>query len=60
MTLEEQRAADDKTRAEIANLVALTSKLTAETAEINQNMKYRFWALMAVYVGSLGILFKFF
>lgn len=40
MTLQEQSIADDKMRVEIA-------KLVAETSEINQNMKYRFWVLMA-------------
>ena len=53
MTRDEQLLADDKVRAEIA-------KLNAETAEIVQNMKYRLWALMAVYVSAMGVLFKFF
>jgi len=47
MTLQEQSIADDKMRAEIARLISETAKITAETAEIQQNMKYRFWVLMA-------------
>ena len=46
MTLQEQSIADDKMRAEIARLISETAKITAETAEIQQNMKYRFWVLM--------------
>lgn len=52
MTHAEQQLEDDKMRAEI-------SKLLAETAEIQQNMKYRFWVLGAAYVGALGVLLKF-
>jgi hypothetical protein len=52
MTEAEQRLADDKMRAEIA-------KLSAETAEINQNMKYRMWVLGAAYLGALGVLLRF-
>ena len=52
MTHTEQALADDKMRAEIA-------KLVAETSKINQNMKYRFWVLMAAYVSAMGILLKF-
>ena len=53
MTVQERCIADDKMRAEIA-------KCVAETSEISQNMKYRFWVLMAAYVSAMGILFKFF
>lgn len=35
------------------------AKLVAETAEIQQNMKYRFWVMGAAYVGALGVLLKF-
>lgn len=52
MTHAEQALADEKMRAEIA-------KLAAETSEINQNMKYRFWVLMAAYVGALAVIVKF-
>lgn len=52
MTIEEQFLADEKMRAEI-------SKLIAETAEIQQNMKYRFWVLGAAYVGALAVVLKF-
>lgn len=51
MTEQEQRLADDRMRAEIA-------KLVAETAEIQQNMRYRFWVLGAAYVGALGVIFR--
>ncbi|MEO0343660.1 MAG: hypothetical protein AAF198_09500 [Pseudomonadota bacterium] len=36
MTKEDQELADDKMRAEIANLIAQTSKLNAETAKISR------------------------
>ena len=52
MTKQEQILADDLMRGQIA-------KLVAETAEIQQNMKYRFWVLAAAYVGALGIILKF-
>ena len=51
VTQQEQMLADDKMRAEIARLVA-------ETAEIQQNMKYRFWVMGAAYVGALGVIVK--
>ena len=60
MTLQEQSIADDKMRAEIARLISETAKISAKTAEIQQNMKYRFWVLMAAYVSAMGVLFKFF
>ncbi len=53
MTSAEQVLADDKARAEIA-------KLNAETAEIIQNMRYRFWVMGAAYIGALGVILKFF
>ncbi len=52
MTHAEQALADDKMRAKIA-------KLAAETAEIQQNMKYRFWVLAAAYIGALAVVLKF-
>jgi hypothetical protein len=52
MTVKELELQDDKARAEIA-------KLTAETAEILQNMKYRFWVLAAAYIGALAVVLKF-
>lgn len=52
MTQAEQALADEKMRAEIA-------KLVAETSEINQSMKYRFWVLGAAYIGALGVILKF-
>ncbi len=52
MTDTEQMLADEKMRAEI-------SKLIAETAEIQQNMKYRFWVLGAAYIGALAVVVKF-
>lgn len=52
MTKEEQSIADDRMRAEIA-------KLVAETSEINRNFKYRFWVMMAVCAGAIGLLLKF-
>ncbi len=52
MTNTEQTLADDKMRAEI-------SKLIAETAEIQQNMKYRFWVMGAAYIGALAVVVKF-
>lgn len=51
MTKAEQALADDKVRAGIA-------KLNAETAEIVQNMRYRFWVLGAAYLGALGVFLK--
>lgn len=35
------------------------AKLVAETAEIQQSMKYRFWVLGAAYIGALGVILKF-
>ena len=52
MTDAEQKLADEKMRAEIA-------KLFAETAEIQQNMKYRFWVMGAAYIGALAVVVKF-
>lgn len=52
MTAQEQALADDKMRAEIA-------KLNAETAEIVQNMRYRFWVLGAAYIGALAVIVRF-
>ena len=40
MSHQQQSVAGDRMRAEIA-------KAVAETSEINQNMKYRFWVFMA-------------
>lgn len=45
MTEAEQTLADDKARAEIANLNALTAKLVAETIKINTENR---WYLMIV------------
>lgn len=59
MTQAEQSRADDRMRAEIAPLISETAKISAETAEIQQNMKYRFWVMMAAYVSAMGILLKF-
>ncbi|PRY79949.1 hypothetical protein CLV76_104149 [Marivita geojedonensis] len=59
MTHTEQALADDKMRAEIARLISETAKISAETAEIQQNMKYRFWVMMAAYISAMGILLKF-
>ena len=59
MTHQEQSIADDKMRAEIARLISETAKISAETAEIQQNMKYRFWVLMAAYVSARCVLFEF-
>ena len=55
MTAQEQSIADDKMRAEIARLISETAKISAATAEIQQNMKYRFWVLMAAYVSAMGV-----
>jgi hypothetical protein len=52
MTEQEQMLSDERMRAEI-------SKLIAETAEIQQNMKYRFWVLGAAYIGALAVVVKF-
>ena len=46
-------------RAEIANMGAEIAKISVETADIQQNMKCRFWVLMAAYVGAMGVLPKF-
>ena len=40
MTEAEQTLADDRVRAEIANLNALTSKLAAETSKINKENQW--------------------
>ncbi|MEM8553812.1 MAG: hypothetical protein AAGF71_03195 [Pseudomonadota bacterium] len=53
MTQHEQALADDKMRAEIA-------KLVAETAEIQRNMKYRFWVMLAAFAGVLVTAIKIF
>ena len=45
--------------AKIARLMSQTAKISAETADTQQNMKYRFWVLMAAYVSAMGILLKF-
>lgn len=52
MDAAEQRLADDRARAEIANL-------NAEISEIVQNMRYHFWVLAAAYIGALVVLLKF-
>jgi len=53
MTEAEQSLADDKARAEIANLNALTAKLVAETAKINSES--RFYPLV-IGTGFAGVL----
>ena len=53
MTQVEQALADDRMRAEIA-------KLTAETAQIQQNMKYRFWVMAAAYITAVAAVFQIF
>lgn len=50
MTTAEQALADDKMRAEIANLIAATAKLNAETAKIARE---RFWIPFTVFAGVL-------
>ena len=50
MTREEQALADDKMRAEIANILAQTSKLNAETAKITRE---RFMIPVTVYSAAL-------
>ena len=45
MTDEDQKLSDDKARAEIANLNALTTKLAAETSKINTENR---WYLLVV------------
>ncbi len=50
MTHEDQTLADDKMRVEIANLIAQTSKLNAETAKI---MRERFLIPVTVFGGTL-------
>ena len=49
MTEAEQSLADDKARAEIANLNALTTKLAAETSKINTE---NLWYLLVVGSGA--------
>ncbi|MEM6306974.1 MAG: hypothetical protein AAF701_03190 [Pseudomonadota bacterium] len=53
MTAQERAEHNRKIDAEIA-------KLIAETAEIQQNMRYRFWVMGAAYLGALAILLKAF
>ena len=60
MTKERTALPDGKMRFEIANHVAQTAKLGAQTAEINQYIEYRFWVLMAVQLSAMGILFTLF
>ena len=48
MTTEEQNLADDKMRSEIANLIAQTSKLNAETAKISRE---RFMIPVTIFTG---------
>ncbi|MEO0485257.1 MAG: hypothetical protein AAF092_05040 [Pseudomonadota bacterium] len=48
MTQAEQQLADDKVRAEIANLVAQTAKLNAETAKIARE---RFMIPVTIFTG---------
>ncbi|MCJ8139336.1 hypothetical protein [Falsirhodobacter halotolerans] len=50
MTHAEQSLADDKMRAEIANLIAATSKLNAETSKITRE---RFWIPFTVFAGVI-------
>ena len=53
MTEAEQVLADDKARAEIANLNALTAKLVAETTKINSENR---WYPMVLGTGLAGVL----
>ena len=53
MTETEQKLSDDKARAEIANLNALTAKLVAETSKINTE---NLWYPIAIGTGLAGIL----
>lgn len=48
MTTEEQNLSDDRMRAEIANLIAQTSKLNAETAKIARE---RFMIPVTIFTG---------
>lgn len=48
MTTQEQSLADDKMRAEIANLIAQTSKLNVETAKIARE---RFMIPVTIFTG---------
>jgi hypothetical protein len=50
MTHAEQSLADDKMRAEIADLIAATAKLNAETAKIPRE---RFWIPFTVFAGVI-------
>lgn len=51
--------ADKRDEVEVEKLRAEISKLMSETAQINQNMKYRMWVLGAAYVGAMGVLLRF-
>ena len=59
MSPAEQTLHDDKVRAEIVNLNAQTANFHAQTAEIQQNMRYRFWVLAGAYVGALAVVVRF-
>lgn len=50
VTTEEQNLSDDKMRAEIANLIAQTSKLNAETAKIARE---RFMIPVTIFTGLI-------
>ncbi len=50
MTTAEQSLADDRMRAEIANLIAATAKLNAETAKIARE---RYWIPFTIFAGVL-------
>ena len=54
MTEAEQTLADDKARAEIANLNALTAKLVAETIKVNSENR---WYPLVLGTGLAGLLF---
>ena len=53
MTEAEQTLADDKARAEIANLNALTAKLVAETIKVNSENR---WYPLVLGTGLAGVL----
>lgn len=56
MTQAEQNLADDKMRAEIAQLSAQVAKLAAEAAKINAEARwYPFVAIAAIFGGALAI-----
>ncbi|MEM8576712.1 MAG: hypothetical protein AAGF60_02570 [Pseudomonadota bacterium] len=50
---------NDAERAEhLRKIDAEIAKLIAETAEIQQNMKYRFWVMGAAYIGAMAVLLR--